>query len=379
MNMENKYKPKQRLAWIIAAVIAVILILLVIIRIKQIQHIPSQIITPWALNTAVAHEASVTDGYPVLATLITQGNVTLTAQIGGTIVTMGPREGIAVKAGSFLAQIDTRTIRDNIAGLKARLVALQADMKRKKEEYVREQNIFNSGGSSQSSLDAYHTASIGATNEVTSIENQIKALSVSEGYGRITAPVSGIISARFHEPGDVVMPGQPIYQITTTNGARIHVEFPQELLSKIKVGTMLQLFHSCDTLNVKLDRIFPLLNGFDLGAAESDLSRIPFNLANGERITGRIILQRDTTGIEVPQESIVTGEADNHSYIFKVISKGKTHILKKVPVTIDLVGRNGVAVSGNIYPGDKVVVAQESVLLSLKDGDPVIINNGGAL
>ncbi len=375
--MENKYKPKRRLAWIAAAVVAVILISLVIIRIKQVQHIPSQIITPWALNTAVAHEASVTDGYPVLATLITQGNVTLTAQIGGTLVSMGPREGVAVSKGSFLAQIDTRTIQDNLAGLKARLTAAQADMKRKNDEYVREQNLFNSGGSSQSSLDAYHTASIGATNEVTSIENQIKALSVNEEYGRIIAPVSGIISARFHEPGDVIMPGQPIYQITTTSGARIHVEFPQEILRQLKVGAGLQLFHSGDTLNVKLDRIFPLLNGFDLGAAEADLSQIPFNLANGERITGRIVLQRSAVGTLVPQEAILTGDANNSSFLFKVISNGNINIIKKVPVTIQLTGRNGVAVNGDIHTGDKVVVAQESILLGLRDGDPVIINKGG--
>ena len=376
--MENKNKPKKRLKWIItAAVVVIILISFVVIRIKQVEHIPSQIITPWALNTAVAHEASVTDGYPVLATLITQGNVTLTAQIGGTLVSMGPREGIAVHTGSFLAQIDTRTIQDNLAGLKARLTAAQADMKRKNDEYVREQNLFNSGGSSQSLLDAYHTASIAGTNEVTSIENQIKALSVNEEYGRITAPVSGIISARFHEPGDVIMPGQPIYQITTTSGARIHVEFPQEILRQIKVGADLQLFHNGDTLNVKLNRIFPLLNGFDLGAAEADLSQIPFNLANGERITGRIVLQRSAVGTLVPQEAILTGDANNSSFLFKVISNGKTNIIKKVPVTIQLAGRNGVAVTGNIQPGDKIIVAQESVLLGLRDGDPVIINKGG--
>jgi len=378
--MENKNKPKRRLTWIItAAVTAVILISFVVIRIKQVEHIPSQIITPWALNTAVVHEAPVTAGYPVLATLITQGNVTLTAQIGGTLTSMGPREGIAVIAGSFLAQIDTRTIKDNLTGLKARLEAVKADMTRKNDEYTREQNLFNGGGSSQSSLDAYHTAAIGARNEVVTLENQIHALTVNEEYGHIIAPVSGIISARFHEPGDVITPGQPIYQITTTGGARIHVEFPQDLLKQIKEGTVLQLFHAGDTLNVKLNRIFPVLNGFDLGAAEADLAQIPFNLSNGERITGRIVLQRSQAGIQVPPESIVTGDANNQSYVFIVISNNKTDILKKVPVSVQLIGRNGIAVSGNIRPGDKVIIAQESVLLSLRDGDPVLIDKGGVL
>ena len=375
--MENKNKPKRRLSWIITAVIVVIILIsFVVIRIKQVEHIPSQIITPWALNTAVVHDASVTAGYPVLATLMTDGDVTLTAQIGGTITRMGPREGIAVRSGTFLAQIDTRTIQDNIAGLKAHLVAAKSDMVRKNDEYNREKNLFDAGGSSQSSLDAYHTASIGANNEVVTLENQIQALNVNEEYGHITAPVSGIISARLREPGDVVMPGQPVYQLTTTGGARVHVEFPQELLKQVKEGTILQLFHAGDTLDIQLNRIYPLVNGFDLGAADADLKQIPFNLANGARLTGRIVLERSQTGIEVPSESIVTDDSDKRSYIFKV---NHGDVLQKVPVTILLIGRNGVSVSGNLQPGDKVIIAQESVLLSLRNGDPVIINKGGTL
>ncbi len=373
--MEKINKPKRRFTWIITALaVVIIMISFVVKRIKQVDHIPSQIITPWALNTAVVHDANVTNGYPVLAKLSTQGDITITAQTGGTISRMGPREGIAVKKGTFLAKIDTRTIQHNLAGLKARLAAAKADMVRKNDEYNREKNLFNAGGSSQSSLDAYHTASIAANNEVVALENQIQALMVNEGYGNVSAPADGIISARLREPGDVVMPGQPIYQITTTGGSRVHVEFPQELLKYVKKGTVLQLFHAGDTLNVKLDRIYPLVNGFDLGAAEADLKKIPFNLSNGARLTGRIVLQHSQSGIEVPYESIVTDDTHNSSYIFKVIQSKQGTVLQKVPVTILLKGRNGVAISGKIQSGDKVITGQESVLLSLKDGDPVIIN-----
>ncbi len=375
-----KNKPKKRLTWIIAAVVAaIIMISFVIIRIKQVEHIPSQIITPWALNTASVQNAPVTSGYPVLATIMTNGDVTLTAQIGGTITSLGPREGIAVKSGTFLAQIDTRTIQDNISGLKAHLVAAKSDMARKVDEYNREKNLFDAGGSSQSSLDAYHTASIAATNEVVALENQIHAMSVKKEYGHIIAPVSGIISARLREPGDVVMPGQPVYQITTTGGARIHIEFPQELLKQVKKGTVLQLFNAGDTVEIKLDRIFPLVNGFALGAAEADIDKVPFNLANGARLTGRIVLQRSSTGVEVPSESIITNDNDKKSFAFKVNHHSNGDVLQKIPVTILLTGKNGIAVSGDLRPGDKVIVAQESVLLSLKDGDPVIVNQGDAL
>lgn len=378
--METKTNTKKRSVWAIVTVgIVIIMISFVVIRIKEVEHIPAQNKTPWALNTAVARRASVTKGYPVLATLIHQGDVTLKAQIGGIITHMEPREGIAVKKGTFLAQIDTRTIHDEISGLQAKLTAAEADKIRRNEEYQREKHLMAAGGSSQSSLDAYHTAAIAADNQVKALENQIHALTIKEEYGHITSPVNGVISARFHEPGDVVMPGQPVYQITSNNGVRIHVEFPQGLLKDIKKGSVLQLMNADDTLEVTLDRIYPLVNSFDLGAADADLTQIPFQLANGARLPGRIVLESDNTGVEVPAQSIISDDNGRNSYIFKIRHEQKGNVLQKIPVTITLTGQNGVAISGDIHPGEEVIVAQESVLLTLKNGDSVIINHEESL
>jgi len=378
--METSTKKRNRWIWtIVAAGAILILISVVVIRVKEVEHIPSQNKLPWALNTATAHRADVTRGYPVLAALLHQDDVTLTAQIGGTLTQMGPREGIAVKRGSFLAQIDTRTIQDEISGLQARLVAANADKIRKNEEYRREQKLMEAGGSSQSALDAWHTAAIAADNQVKSLEHQIQALTVKEDYGRITSPVNGVIAARLHEPGDVIMPGQPVYRITSDGGVRIHVEFPQDLLRNVKKGTVLQLFYNSDTTKVRLDRIYPLVNGFDLAAADADLQQPPFSVANGARLPGRIVLESDKTGIEVPAQSIITDDAGTNSYLFKIRHGQKGDVLQKVPVTLTLTGQNGISVRGDVHPGDEVVVAQESVLLSLKNGDPVIINHREAL
>ncbi len=378
--METKHSTKRRWIWIIVAVsIVITMISFVIIRIKEVEHIPTQENAPWALNTAIVQNATVTKGYPVLATLLHQGDVTLSAQIGGLITHMGPREGVSVKKGAVLAQVDTRTIQDEISGLKARLAAAKANKIRSNDEYKREKHLMDAGGSSQSSLDAYHTAAIAADNQVKTLENQIQALTVKEEYGRITSPVDGVISTRLHEPGDVIMPGQPIYQITSSGDIRIHVEFPQDLLKVIRKGTILQLVNADDTLNVALDRIYPLVNGFDLGAADADLKKKPFNLANGARLSGRIVLESDKTGVEVPAQSIITDDTGRNSYLFKVRHEQKGDILQKIHVAITLVGQNGVAVRGDIRAGDEVVVAHESVLLALKNGDPVIINHGVAL
>ena len=113
----NIVNGKNKILWV-SGIILVVLILFVVLRIKEVEHVPSQELSPWALNIAAVELGTVSQGFPVLAKVSTNSNITITGQISGTILKMGPRESMKVKAGHFLAQIDTLEIEENIAGLR---------------------------------------------------------------------------------------------------------------------------------------------------------------------------------------------------------------------------------------------------------------------
>lgn len=375
----TEQKPKtRRWQWISAGVI-LLFIILVMVRVREIKHVPHQDITPWALNNAEVTQGTVARGFPVLATVTTKGEVTITGQISGTILKMGPREGVRVKKGTFLTRIDTRELQDNIAGLQAKLQAAKAEFQRHKNELAREEKLYQEGGSSQTSLEAHRTAAIAAQNNMRALKRQISAMQVRLQYGTVLAPADGIISARLREPGDVCLRGHPLYRMTVSKGARVRVRLPQSILEQITPGASLQLFHGNDTLVVKLNRIYPSVDALALGAAEADLSAPPFGLASGARVAGRVILKERKNALQVPPDAIITGEKTGQSKVFKIVNKNNQSFLKSVPVIVSLAGKNSVAVNGSLSAGDRVVVAHESILLKLKDGDPVIVNEGGTL
>ncbi len=378
--MNSKNKKSNRSRWIVVgAVVGVLLIMMVVIRVREVHQVKRQNLAPWALDTAVVKTGTVTRGFPVLATITTKGEITVTGQISGTILKMGPREGVAVKAGDFLTRIDTREIEDNIAGLQAKLAAAKAEYTRHEHELAREQKLFKEGGSSETALETHRTAAIAAQNNARALERQISALKVREGYGKVLAPADGVIAARLREPGDVCMPGHPLYRLTVSKGARVRVKLPQSIIEQILPGASLELEHGNDTMMVRLNRIYPSVDALALGAAEADLETPPFGLASGARVTGRVILQERQDALQVPPDAIITGEQTHESRVFKIVKKDNDDFLKMVTVGVDLVGRNSVAVNGDLAAGDKVVVAHESVLLKLRDGDPVVINEGGTL
>ncbi len=119
---------------------------------------------------------------------------------------------------------------------------------------------------------------------------------------------------------------------------------------------------------IALNRIFPALDARALGSAEADLESLPFGLPSGARLSSVVVLASAKGVLTVPHRALVrTGTGK--SWLFKV-AEGRLH---KVAVQPLLEGDRRVAVKADLQPGDRVVVAHRSVLLQLRDGDPVVV------
>jgi RND family efflux transporter MFP subunit len=337
-------------------------------RASQLAHMPPPEPAPWALHVARVEKGDLIRGFPTLAELSASQQITLRAQVAGTVLEMGPREGITVKAGQRLARIDVRELLENRASLEAQLAAARAEVQRTLDDYRRQQELKKKGLTSTEALQAAHTAWVAAREKVNSLQRQISALDVRIGYGTVKAPVDAVVAARLAEPGDAVQPGTPLYRLNVDSAARLKVTLPQEILSQVHPGTRVILRHGEARLPIALDRIFPALDAKALGSAEADLDGLPFGLPSGARIPAVVILQSEQGALTVPHRALArtgTGKA----WLF-VVRDGRLH---QVPVKVLLEGDRRVAVRGDLSPGDAVVVAHRSVLLQLRDGDPVVV------
>ncbi len=367
--------------------LAVIILILLIVggiivhkkRAAKLAHTPTEMIAPWALHVEPVTKDSVDQGFPALARITTRQPVTIMARITGRILEMGPREGVAVKKGDLLVRIDTRAMEKKIQSLQAQLVAARAEATRTGHELKREEKLFRDGGSSATAVDSRRTAAVTARQKAASLEHQIAALEVEKGYGVIKSPVNGIIAARLAEPGDMCVPGHPLIKITASGGALVRVELPQSILHQVRPGASIVLSQNNQQLTVPVSRVFPSVDARALGYVEAEVDAIPFDLASGSRIDARIILRRSKDGFRVPYGSLLCGEGDTQCRVFTIVDKEKEkekNILKMVPVDVLLRGYDAIAVTGALKAGDRVVVAHESVLLQLHDGDPVTIAPG---
>ncbi len=346
-------------------------------RAARLAHTFREIIAPWALHTATVTKGSVDSGFPALARVSTRQQVTIMGRISGRILEMGPREGVVVNKGDLLVRIDTSEMEKKLNSIQAQLVAARAEATRAGDELVRDEKLFKSGGSNTSAVEARKTATVSAVQKVRSLEHESASLKVQIGYGTIKCPVNGIIAGRLAEPGDMCVPGHPVNTITASGGALVRVELPQSVLHQVRPGAPIVLSYNKQQMTVRVSRIFPSVDAQALGFVEADVDSIPFGLPSGSRIDARIILRRSKEGFRLPYDSLLCGEGDAKCRVFVIVQQdnGK-NILKTVPIEVRLRGHAGIAIDGVLKVGEHVVIAHESILLQLKNGDTVTVAQG---
>lgn len=325
---------------------------------------------PWAVHTAIVARGRATAGFPALALVKGATEAGIASRLEGIILEMGPREGEKVEEGELLARIDTRELEDKLASLEAQRQAAVADAERKKRDAQRAEDLFRDKGISESQVDEQRAAARAAQEQARSLEKQIAAEHTHMGYARITAPFSGVISARMADPGDLAAVGKPIYRLVATGSGRLEVRLPAEVLAQVHPGTEVVLSQRGETLPLHADRVFPNLDERSLGRLEVDVPKLPFGAAPGALLRARVITDAVDNALLVPADSLLPSLDPKHSRVLR-LSTDQPSRIQTVPVTIRLRAAEGVAVEGDLKPGDRLVTAHETSLLRLRDGDAV--------
>jgi len=147
---------------------------------------------------------------------------TIAAQIGGDLVSLEVPEGELVERGEVLARIDSRSYEAAVRVARARWRNARQRLERVRA--LREQDV-----SSEQALDDAVAEYEAAAGE---LEDARTRLSETE----IRAPFRGILGLRRVSPGDYVVAGDPIVEITPDADLELRFTVPQRHAGLIAVG-----------------------------------------------------------------------------------------------------------------------------------------------
>lgn len=143
-------------------------------------------------------------------------SVEVRARVGGYISAVHFRDGDYVRRGQLLFTLDPRPAQAALASARAQLAQSQAQLNLARTEFTRAETLLASQAVSQAEFDTRRGAVQQAEAAVAAANAGVRAAQLDLEFTRVTAPISGRVSDRRVDPGNLVAGGSSAADVLTT-------------------------------------------------------------------------------------------------------------------------------------------------------------------
>lgn len=154
-------------------------------------------------------------------------SVDVRARVGGYIQAVHFRDGDYVRQGQLLFTLDPRQAQATVAAAQAQVAQAQAQVNLASTEFERSETLFGQGFLSQATVDSRQANLQTAQAALAAANSGLREARLGLEFTRVTAPISGRVSDRRADPGNLVAGGSSAADILTTivSTSPIHFAF----------------------------------------------------------------------------------------------------------------------------------------------------------
>ncbi|WP_312102731.1 efflux RND transporter periplasmic adaptor subunit [Acinetobacter venetianus] len=297
--------------------------------------------------------------------------VVISSELSGQRLTkVNVNVGDKVHRGQVLAEINSDTIRADLAAAKASYAEAQAVLADAITNNKRIQQLKNTGAISAQESTQYQTSQATAQARLDAAKAQIESNQLRLAQTQIVAPDNGVISARTATVGSLAQTGQELFRLIRDQRLEWRAEVTSEDLYKLKEGMSARVFSpdpAQPAVSGKVRMIAPVIDPQTrYGLVYVDLPTTQAvrmgMFAKGEFDLGQ------KSALTIPQTALLL--RDGFSYVFIVdqqnrVSQQKVSVGRRVGDRVeilDLANDNVKLVSsgtGFLTDGDLVTVAKD--------------------
>jgi membrane fusion protein, multidrug efflux system len=273
---------------------------------------------------------------------------TLYAKVSGYLSRIAVDAGDRVKAGQFIAEINSPELDAQYRGAAAAL-----ENRRKLAERTRD--LAEKGFFSQQALDNAET-------DVRTQEDVAKEIRTMQNYRRLVAPFDGVVTTRYVDPGALVTnatsnqtSAQPVVTISDPSKLRVTVYVDQADAAFIKPGTKVEIADSSNP-TVKAEATVSRTSGELDPRTRTMATQVDFDNSKGTFISGSFVsvslLIPAKSFIEVPSAALVTREGKTY-----VAAVGDDKRVKLTPIEVAGTDGKTLRVASGISEGVRVALS----------------------
>jgi membrane fusion protein, multidrug efflux system len=161
---------------------------------------------------------------------------TVRAEIGGSIIQVGPEEGQAVKRGALLARIEARAQQDAYLSAQSAMRSTEEALQNAERELERTERLVKAGALAERDLEAARNAAISARAQRDDARARLTSARKSMDDATVRSPMAGIVARRHVSAGDVVSQGTELYQIIDPSSMRLEASMASDQIGAVQLG-----------------------------------------------------------------------------------------------------------------------------------------------
>jgi HlyD family secretion protein len=308
------------------------------------------------------------------STVKSETEVTLSAQRTGRVIKLPVREGDSVKTGSLIAQLD---LTEESVQTENALAQSKATYEEAGKNLKRSEDLFNKGMIAQQDLDAVRRAYEVAKSQY---QSSIADAGVKRDYSVLKAPFNGVVSKKYTEVGELLLPGKQIVQLVNPDRIYVLATIDEVDVGRLRIGQPVTI--SVDAFPGEkfkgiVRRISPIVSGGKLETRTADVW-IYFNekqtkIKPGMSADVEILVTTLSNVLSVPSQAVIERGGKKQIYIAEgsILKPGDKAVAKLKPVQVGETNWSFTQITDGLTSGEYVITTPESE--GLKDGAKVKI------
>jgi RND family efflux transporter MFP subunit len=164
-------------------------------------------------------------------------DVTVGSELTGRIVVLAVKEKSVVHAGDLLVELDASETRAALAEAKAHIAESDAEATAADTDVGRAEALAGTRAISRQDLDHARRDRDAALARRDAAVATAARLTATLAKTRIVAPISGVVTSRLVEPGEIVQAGTSLVTIADLHRTRIEAEVDEYDVGRIALGT----------------------------------------------------------------------------------------------------------------------------------------------
>lgn len=310
------------------------------------------------VNIVLADYEHMSADYVSNGTFAPLQQMNLASEMSGKVTRVLVKEGDFVRAGQTVATVKKDALEVDRSTAEAAYQNAIVDNQRF-------ENAFKTGGVTKQQLDQSRL-------QLKNAKNALAQTNIRVGDANVRTLVSGYINKKMVEPGAVVSPGTPLFEIVNTSKLKLQVAVNEAEVANLKLG---------DQINIKVsvypDKDFVGNISFIAPLADASLNfPVEITVTNNPNnelragMYGTAIFSNIESGnqhayLVLPKDAFVDGVSNNKVF---VVQPDQT--VKMVPVVSGKIFGDKVEIISGINKGDKIVTSGQ---INLSNGTKITV------